>query len=132
MPVFRDGYSIPFQTDAKLVNSVTGETVYDNLPVIRGKYRPPTYDERERFIYNLNSATSGEGRARVIKEFIAAHVAEWDASYLPSPGGRETPIPTNDVDLIGRFVPEVIVNNLLSICCKWGPGASQEKDAGNS
>jgi hypothetical protein len=120
-----DGYTLPFETKPT-VSDVAGRPVYDDLPVVTGRYRPATWEELQGFRYRYGRAASGSEEVAIVAEMIADHLAAWDVRA----GGQPLKIFSDNV----RRLPEPIANQLLDIVTRWAPkqADAEKNSAGGS
>ncbi len=124
LKLIRDGYTLPFATSPTVSHPVTGEVIADGLPVVSGRYRPPTWEELEDFreVYN---ATRGAARVQATAEFVAGRVKAWDVED----GDAVAKVTADNVKACG----DLIGAQLRDLVSKWGakPEDTQEQAAGN-
>jgi hypothetical protein len=118
-----DGYTLPFETESKLIDPLTKQVGLDNLPVVKGRYRPALPEAIADWRMAFDRAASGKEQVAAAAQHLAAHLVEWDATLAD----KAAPI---SAAVIAR-VPEPILGQLVRIVNTW---AAEQKaaDEGNS
>lgn len=118
-----DGYTLPFATEAQVVDSITKRILIDGLPVVSGQYRPALPDAIADWRFALRRAATGKDEVTASVDHLAAHIVAWDVDA----DGRAAPI---NADFM-RLIPEPILNQLVDKINTW---AAKQKaaDEGNS
>lgn len=115
-----DGYTLNAET---LPVHKMGQTVYENLPVVKFSYRPALADAINAYDLAFMRANTGPERTTAGARLIADHVTSWDIIRR----GNAVPVTIENA----RVIPLPVMDQIIVAILTWAP-ANMEKAAGNS
>lgn len=123
-----DGYTLPVETTPTVLGMDGVTTVYSGLPVVRGLYRPPTWEEKQAMNYKAARTANPEEYIQLMAEWVVSRLASWDVEMRAEGKTVSAPLEAKYV----RKLPEPVFNMLLDKVSMWGPRGTQGASAGNS